>query len=109
MIESRKPMVIKKPVDIPSSEITNESDYLNRRNFMRAGIVAASVLATGYLYKTLNKAGSKRTIETRQIPGLEIHPTTAPSDADPMIVKAFHVDEPQTPLERVTHYNNFYE
>ena len=38
-------MLIRKPSDIPSSEITSKSDYLNRRNFI-AGATAAGALAT---------------------------------------------------------------
>jgi hypothetical protein len=46
-------MLIKKPDTIRSSEITDEKTYLNRRNFMRAGMIAASTVATGALYRTL--------------------------------------------------------
>src|SRR5262252_2829528 len=43
-------MLIKKPSDIPSSEITPESGYLNRRAFLAAaGITTAGVLASGGL------------------------------------------------------------
>lgn len=43
-------MLIGKPDDIQSSEITSESDYLNRRSFIvAAGAAAAGVLATGKL------------------------------------------------------------
>src|SRR5689334_19686963 len=106
-------MVIKKPDDVPSQQITPEKNYLNRRTFMRAGALAASVLATGWVYEKLNKAGSKRSIQTREIAGLNAAPTTAtttaPAEINPALARAFHVDEPRTPLERITHYNNFYE
>jgi len=49
---------MKKPGDIPASEITPETTYLNRRAFMRAGIVAGSALATGFVYRRLNRVGS---------------------------------------------------
>ena len=39
-------MLIRKPSDIPSSEITSKSDYMNRRNFI-AGAAAAGALAVG--------------------------------------------------------------
>ncbi|MDH3372577.1 MAG: twin-arginine translocation signal domain-containing protein, partial [Gammaproteobacteria bacterium] len=39
-------MLIKKPADIRPSEITSKDNYLNRRDFIRAGSIAgASVLA----------------------------------------------------------------
>jgi sulfoxide reductase catalytic subunit YedY len=41
-------MLIKKPTDIPSSEITPEDLYLNRRKFLAvAGVAAAGVVGTG--------------------------------------------------------------
>jgi len=53
-------MVSKKPDDIPSREITDEQVYLNRRNFMRVGIVAATTVATGYVYRQLNTPAGRR-------------------------------------------------
>ena len=43
---------------IPSSEITPPSVYLNRRAFMSVGIAAASLVTTGWVYRRLNRAGS---------------------------------------------------
>ena len=43
-------MFIKKPSDIPSSEITPKGLYLNRRSFMAgAGALAGAALAAGKL------------------------------------------------------------
>ena len=42
-------MLIKRPVDIRSSEITDKKLYLNRRDFIRAGAVAAAAGAGGLL------------------------------------------------------------
>ncbi|HEY3412582.1 MAG TPA: protein-methionine-sulfoxide reductase catalytic subunit MsrP [Armatimonadota bacterium] len=83
----------------PSSEITPENTYLNRRAFLKAGVLAASVLATGTLYRRLNT------------------PSSAPVNAKEINVVApigppesgFHVDEPRTSFQDITHYNNFYE
>ena len=47
-------MLIKKSEDIPSSEITSEHQYLNRRNFLRGAALAASATATGLVYRKLN-------------------------------------------------------
>jgi hypothetical protein len=46
-------MLIKKPDDIRSSEITDRKVYLGRRNFMRGAALAASAVATGVAYKQL--------------------------------------------------------
>jgi len=48
---------------MPASEITGPAIYFNRRAFMRAGIVAASAMATGLLYRRLNPVATG-TIET---------------------------------------------
>ena len=47
-------MVIKKPDDIKSSEITDEKVYLNRRSFIRGAVLVGSVAATGLVYRKLN-------------------------------------------------------
>lgn len=95
-------MLIKKPSDIPSSEITDRSVYLNRRLFMRGAILAGSAAATGLLYRKLNPPAP--VIESRpKIEGV----VTAPSDE--AIRNAFKTNERLTSLEDITNYNNFYE
>ena len=61
---------------------------------MRAGILAASALATGAVYRRLNRV-SATTVQTQRIDGL--------------VTSGFHVSDTATPFEDVTHYNNFYE
>jgi sulfoxide reductase catalytic subunit YedY len=104
-------MLITKPSDIRSSEITPERAYLTRRTFVRAGVVGATVLATGLVYRKLNKAGGDELVDRPKLAGLvpSTGPTTSPSAVDPAIAKAFRVNETQTPLRDITHYNNFYE
>jgi sulfoxide reductase catalytic subunit YedY len=97
MIDEFKPM--KTPSDPPSSEITSEQVYLNRRSFMKAGVLAGSMLATGWAYRKLN-APSAQEVDT---PKIEVATDTSPA------ASGFRVDEPQTSLQNVTHYNNFYE
>ncbi len=46
-------MLIKKPDDIPSSDITDENLILNRRNFIRGGVLAVTATSTAYLYRRL--------------------------------------------------------
>src|SRR5215216_1222441 len=95
--------------DIKSSEITDERTYLNRRAFMRAGVLAASVVATGAVYRRLNRVGSGGAQPAK----LALIPTTAPTTTQSAggidISKALAIDEPRTSYEAITHYNNFYE
>ena len=88
---------------IPSSEITPERVYVNRRAFMRAGAAAVSLAATGVAYRWLNRAGSMP-VETQALDGLSVAPATAEDMA-----RGYRTDEPMTALERVGNYNNFYE
>ncbi len=91
-------MLIKKPDDIKSSEITDKTTYLNRRNFMRGAAVAASTLATGLLYRRLNPPQ----VETR--PGEKIAGVVNPAPNT-----SFSTAESKTSLRDITNYNNFYE
>ena len=88
---------------IPSSEITPESVYLNRRTFMNTGLAAASLLTTGVLYRKLNSAGVGA-VETPLLADVKKSPTGKEAVGD-----GFRVDEPMTPLDKVSGYNNFYE
>jgi sulfoxide reductase catalytic subunit YedY len=90
------------PNKIPASEITAPEVYFNRRNFMRAGILAASALATGTVYRRLNRV-SNTTLATQRIAGLVTSVTPAAEGA------GFHAADKATPFEDITHYNNFYE
>jgi sulfoxide reductase catalytic subunit YedY len=95
-------MLIKKPEDIRSSEITDQTTYLNRRLFMRGAILAGSVAATGFLYRQLNPPPAV-TEERPEIAGL------VKSSSDEAVRSAFKVNEPLTSFEDITNYNNFYE
>ncbi len=95
-------MLIRKPAEIKSSEITDQRVYLNRRLFMRGAILAGSVTATGLVYRKLNPPPA--VVEERpEIAGLVKPPT------DEAIRGGFKVNEPLTSLEDITNYNNFYE
>jgi sulfoxide reductase catalytic subunit YedY len=91
-----------KPPNIPSSEITPEHVYLNRRMFMRGAVLAGSVAATGFLYRKLNSASSV-TEESPRTASFVTPPT------DEAMRKGFRTDEPLTSLAAITNYNNFYE
>src|SRR5437763_16936256 len=96
-------MLIKKPDDIKSSEITDRRVYLSRRNFMRGAALAASTVATGFLYRKL------------LAPDVQLaNPTDTPApgpqpDAQAGAKQWGLPGEAATPYQDITHYNNFYE
>jgi methionine sulfoxide reductase catalytic subunit len=95
-------MLIRKPADIKSSEITDQKVYLNRRLFIRGAILAGSAAATGFLYRELNPPSA--VVEERpRIAGLVTQP------ANDSVNNGFKVNEAQTSFEDITNYNNFYE
>src|SRR5438132_11125036 len=95
-------MLIRKPAEIKSSEITDQKVYLNRRLFMRGAVLAGSVTATGLLYRKLNPPPA--IVEERpKIAGLVKPP------GDEAIRAGVKVNEPLTSFADITNYNNFYE
>jgi methionine sulfoxide reductase catalytic subunit len=91
---------------ILAHEVTPPSLCFNRRNFIRTGILLASAVATGAVYRKLNPVGTDTgsLVQTAPITGVKTPPGTAANDPS-----GFTVNEPETPLEDITHYNNFYE
>ncbi len=98
-------MTIKKPDGLGGEKITEPQVYFNRRSFIRAGALAASVGATAMLYRRFASPPKART-DTSEPPLISLAPTTSP---DANMSAAFRTSEPQTPYESITHYNNFYE
>ena len=92
-------MVVKKDNSIKSSEITPEKDYLNRRNFIKAAVLAGSTLATAGLYRFLNPPLPS---ETKTAPIAEVQPNL---DA----AKTITIDDKPNTFSEITNYNNFYE
>ncbi len=83
-------MLIRKPSDIRSSEITSESNYVNRRTFMRgAGAIAGATLAPGTFAATVP-------VE---------HGATVPD----VRKSELSTDETPNSWEDITTYNNYYE
>jgi len=80
---------------IRSSEITPESVYLNRRNFIRAGLIAGSTAATALTYRFFNPPpeGDVATTALENVRPAEPLPS----------------DEKLNTLEEIANYNNFYE
>jgi len=89
-------MLIKKPDDIASSEITSEQNYWNRRNFIRGAVLIGTTTATGLLYRKLNTPGR----EARKVDPAE--PTAKGGYVTPE-------GEPANDFADITNYNNFYE
>ncbi len=85
---------------IPTNEITPPAAFFNRRKFIETGILAASAVATGAVYRALNHPSAGK-VRTAKLAGL----TTAATNE----MTGFRVNEAQTSFENVTHYNNFYE
>ncbi|MCB1025302.1 MAG: molybdopterin-dependent oxidoreductase, partial [Acidobacteria bacterium] len=83
------------PKKIKSSEITDEGTYLNRRNFIRAGLLAGTTAATGIGYRFLNPPA----------------PDEVNTGAIEKVVKdnAGNLADEQTPLTDIANYNNYYE
>lgn len=81
---------------IKPSEITPESVYLNRRNFMRAGLIAGTTFATGLAYRFFNQPPPPE-VETAKIE------TVKPSEN--VLLES---DKPNS-FKEITNYNNFYE
>jgi len=78
------------PAPPPSSEITPEAVYLNRRAFLSAaGIFGASALLAAC--------------------GVKEQPTATPAAGLSAGSRADELGDPLTPLEAVTNYNNYYE
>ena len=82
-------------------KVTEKSDYLNRRTFMRAAVLAGTATASTLLYRRLNPplaapmAGEK--LVTINAPKAEA------------LKEGYAVSDTLTPLEAITNYNNFYE
>ncbi|MDB2410701.1 protein-methionine-sulfoxide reductase catalytic subunit MsrP [Pseudomonadales bacterium] len=88
-------ILIKQAADILPSEITSESNYLNRRQLMGA----AGAMAMGGLLSPAMHAA----VDRSESPSLNY---LAASQASPA---GFYTPEVQTPYRYVTGYNNFYE
>jgi methionine sulfoxide reductase catalytic subunit len=86
-------MLIKSSDDVPSSQITPHDVYLNRRKFL-AGVGMSALAATGLGAKELFSPSAKANADDK-IAGLQKSP--------------FSTTEKITPVNDVTHYNNYYE
>ena len=83
-------MLIRKPADIRPSEITSESNYYSRRDFMRAGAIAGGSLLAGAA-------------------GAAVIPDGRQANLSGVAKSKFSTDETPNSYEDITTYNNFYE
>jgi sulfoxide reductase catalytic subunit YedY len=77
-------MIIRKPSDLRYSAVTPKQVYLNRRRFLGAAPIALGALL-----------GSRAAQATTKLTGVS--------------KSSYTVDDKVTPLDVITHYNNFYE
>ncbi len=83
-------MLIRKPADIRPSEITSYDNYLNRRDFIRAGAIAGgSLLAPAGLAAVVPEIKRGKLADVARSP--------------------FSTDEPPNSYDDITTYNNYYE
>jgi len=87
-------MLIKKPTDIASSEVTPKQLYVNRRKFLVGAAVAGAAAATGL---SLRRIASPPTV------------AEAKAKIDNVRKSSFSTSETITPFKDVTNYNNYYE
>ena len=83
-------MLIRKPADIRPSEITSETNYLNRREFIRAGAIAGGSLLAPASFAA-------------------VIPEQRRARLDGIAKSPFSTDEMPNSYDDITTYNNFYE
>ena len=93
-------MVVKKDNSINSSDITPEKDYLNRRNFIKAAVLAGSTLATAGLYRFINPP---------LLPETKTEPIASVVQPNIEAAKTITIDDKPNTFSEITNYNNFYE
>jgi sulfoxide reductase catalytic subunit YedY len=87
-------MLVRRKPDLTSADVTPKSVYQARRTFLRGmGLAGAAALAGKGLLELL--APARAAAATTKLSGV--------------IPGAFRTNEPPTPYNDVTHYNNFYE
>jgi sulfoxide reductase catalytic subunit YedY len=88
-------MLIKRAADIPSSEITDKTLYLNRREFLQATTGTAAIAAAGLLGSEAMLHAATPAPHGRKLENIKKSPLSA--------------DEKANKWEEITTYNNYYE
>ena len=86
-------MLIRKPGDVPYSEVTPKPVYVNRRKFLTGAAAAGAAVAGSEILSLLSP--TPVAVASTKLTNLAKSP--------------FSTTEPETPYKDVTHYNNFYE
>ncbi len=95
-------MLIKKPNDIPSSEITSKSNYLNRRRFMTGALATGAALASGlYLRHRDDQITMPGSVEAWSAGNAE--------KLSGIVKSQYSTTEKPNSLKDITNYNNYYE
>jgi methionine sulfoxide reductase catalytic subunit len=90
-------MLIKKPTDIPSSEITPKPVYMTRRKFIAGAVATGAALAGGfYLREHLDNEGASSV----QANGMKL---------SGVVKSPLSTSETPTSFKDITNYNNYYE
>lgn len=84
-------------------EITPADLFFSRRSLLRLGAAAASLTATGVVYRRLNRPGASK-VDAKPLAQAPKKDDSAEDSAN-----GFHTDEPMSTLEQIANYNNFYE
>lgn len=88
-------MLIKKPGDIPSSEITPKSTFLTRRKFIAGAAAAGTALASGFYLREHVDSSDIVHAEGQKLSGIVKSPLST--------------SESPTSFKDITNYNNYYE
>jgi len=88
-------MLIKKPSDIASSEITSKSTYMNRRKFITGAAAAGAALAGGFYLR--NYLDNENTVHA------------GGAKLNGIVKSKFSTDEKPNSFQDITNYNNYYE
>src|ERR1700716_129070 len=88
-------MLIKKPADIPSSEITPKPAYLSRRKFIAGAAAAGAALAGGFYLR--ERVGTATTVHAQ---GMKL---------SGIVKSPLSTSETPTSFKDITNYNNYYE
>ena len=88
-------MLIKKPSDIPSSEITPKQSYLTRRKFITGAAVAGAALAGGFYLREHVDSSDPVHADGQKLSGI--------------VKSSFSTSESPTSFKDITNYNNYYE
>ena len=88
-------MIIRKPDDIPSSEITPKSAYLSRRQFLTGAAAAGAALAGGFYLRSNSHGESVVQASGEKLTGIT--------------KSKYSSTEKPTSFKDITNYNNYYE